>query len=560
MRARRLRPAAGVSAGVALLCAAASPARADRIDVAGEARLGTSISAASQGLLGAADGPCGDQTSVDGSFDVSGTVVGAFYGRSHRYQLAGSIGYYTPVCTTFLRRPVGGLDLRGEHALSERTRLSVTGRLVFDRFDRSNDARAGNPMGMDMAAAQPQPQATTDLTAGQAAGTGFVQGSASIEAQHALSKRYGLRAGFALRLFDAFASIDNLPEFSTLGPMYAGEFLVAGSRELPRDKLELPLRYRVSHFYPATLQKQAPPTPDPPPDPLPPKGPPGVLLSSEQVPPAHDLYLAGAWEHRFDPRFTLRVEAGPALMVQPHLCTVIDPAVIKSGCSIDKRASGVRAFEAPPPLELPLGSLAGLTVAGEASLSYTRPRTRVEVKLTRGYEPDPYAGALALIDRLALDYLQRPFWELTIYGNLQLLHSAHTSLGRVSQPPANEAMMMMDRLQLVSPQNRTLYMALGNFSVDWQLRSFVSVFVETSFQVLAIRGEPLDPMVRGGTEVQRFPQPVLDPMNPTGPPPQEPSWQETQRLTVLLGARLFFGTFPSLRREAELFTQARSTP
>lgn len=560
MRARRLRPAMGASIGAALLCAAALPARADRLDVAGEARLGTSISAASQGLLGASDGPCGSQTPVDGSFDVSGTVVGALYGRSYRYQLAGSLGYYTPVCTTFLRRPVGGMDLRGEHALTERTRLSITGHLVFDRFDRSNDARAGNPMGMDMAAAQPQPM--TDLGTGQAAGTGFVQGSAAIEMQHALSKRYGLRTGFALRLFDAFASIDNLPEFSTLGPMYSGELQVAGSRELPRDKIELPLRYRVSHFYPATLQKQAPPIPDPPPDPLPPAGPPGVLLSSGQVPPAHDLYLGAAWEHRFDPRFTLRVEAGPALMVQPHLCTVIDKAVIKDGCSIDKRATGIRAFEAPPPLELPIGSLAGLTVAGEASLSYTRPRTRVEVKLTRGYEPDPYAGALALLDRLALDYLFRPFWELTIYGNLQLLHSAHTSLGRVSQPPANEAMMMMDRLQLVSPQNRTLYMALGNFSVDWQVRSFVSVFVETSFQVLAIRGErvPLDPKGMGGTEVQRFPQPVPDPANPMGPPKEEPSWQETQRLTVLLGARLFFGTFPSLRREAELFSQARATP
>ena len=280
------------------------------------------------------------------------------------------------------------------------------------------------------------------------------------------------------------------------------------------------------------------------------------------MPPAHDLYLAGGYEHRFSPRLMLHVEAGPALAVQPHLCTRLDPQLIpQERCSIDPRILGIRGYDAPPPLEGQLGPLATLTLAGEASLSYARPRARFEVKVGRGYEPDPYAGALALLDRLALDYQWRPLWELTLSGNVQLLHSAYSSLGRVDDPPDRGAM----KTQVVSPQNRTLYMALGNLSADWQLHRFVAVFVETSFQVFGIRGErvPLDPrsMMPGTTQVPRFP---TAPPATTVPPATvldvDAGYQQTERLTVLLGARVFFSTFPTPRREADLLIQARATP
>ncbi|MFO0574016.1 MAG: hypothetical protein U1A78_08465 [Polyangia bacterium] len=539
-------------AGTALL--GAGRARADRLDVAAEARVNGSFQAASSMLLGTPDGtgPCGLQQSVDGGADVSGTVVGALYGRSYRYQVAASLGYYTLVCTPFLRRPVGGFDLRGEHALSDRTRLTASGHAIFDRFDRSNDARSGNTM--DAGAMMASMMAATTTERGQAAGLPFMQGTFSLELQHGLSKRYGLRTGLTLRLLELLDTVARLPEFSTLGPMEAAELSVVGLRELTRGRIEVPIRYRVSHFYPGTLQELPP---------LDPKALPALALERGAVPPAHDLYLAGGYEHRISPRLVLHVEAGPALAVQPHLCTRLDPQLIPEGrCSIDPRILGIRGYDAPPPLEAQLGPLATLTLAGEASLSYARPRARFEVKVGRGYEPDPYAGALALLDRLALDYQWRPLWELTLSGNVQLLHSAYSSLGRVDDPPDRGAM----KTQVVSPQDRTLYMALGNLGADWQLHRSVAVFVETSFQVFGIRGErvPLDPQstIPGATQVPRFP---TAPASTAMPPPAtvldvDAGYQQTERLTVLLGARVFFSTFPTPRREADLLIQARATP
>lgn len=559
---RRTAPTSvsGLAAGALGLVLGLGPARAERFDLAGEARLNGSFSTANSMLLGTPDGsgPCGTQDVVDGSVDVSGTLVAALYGRSHRYQLAASLGYYSAVCTPFLRRPVGGFDLRGEHALSDRTRLTATGRAVFDRFDRANDARSGNSSALTDPAADPTMPTTPVDNRGQAAGTGFVQATLSVELLHTLSKRYGLRAGFSLRLLEVLDSITRLPEFSTLGPMESAEFLVAAGRDLSRDRFELPLRYRVSHFYPATLQEILPKDP---------QLLPGLARQPGEVPPAHDLYLAGAWEHRFDPSFTLRIEAGPAVMIQPHLCLRLDAEQIPEGrCSIDARTTGVRGYDAPPRLEASLGPLAGLTLAGEASLSYTRPRARYEVRLTRGYEPDPYAGALALNDRLAFDYQWRPIWEVALYGSAQILHSAQTSLGRVSEPVDRGLRMT----QVVSPQNRTLYMAMGNLGVDWQLHRFVALFLESNFQLLWIRGErvPVDPAMAGGTEVPLFPAAPAPPRmgaEPMAPPdPKEalvnPGYQQTLRLTVLFGVRVFFRTFPTPRREADVLYQARSLP
>lgn len=541
-------------AGVGVL--GSGRARADRLDFAGEARVNASFQAASSMLLGTPDGtgPCGLQQSVDGGADVSGTVAGALYGRSYRYQIAASLGYYTLVCTPFLRRPVGGFDLRGEHALSDRTRLTASGHAIFDRFDRSNDARSGNTM--DLAATMASMMAATPTERGQAAGLPFMQGSFSLELQHSLSKRYSLRTGLTLRLLELLDTVARLPEFSTLGPMESAELLVTGVRDLTQGRIEVPLRYRVSHFYPGTLQ-ELPPTD--------PKALPALALERGAVPPAHDLYLAAGYEHRMSPRLTLHVEAGPAFAVQPHLCTRLDPQLIPEGrCSIDPRILGIRGYDAPPPLEAQLSQLATLTLAGEASLSYARPRARVEVKVARGYEPDPYAGALALLDRLALDFQWRPLWELTLFGNVQLLHSAYSSLGRVDDPPDRGLM----KTQVVSPQNRTLYMALGNLGADWQLHRFVAVFLETSFQVFGIRGErvPLDPqsMMPGATQVPRFPAAPAPPVAMTPPPATvldvDAGYQQTERLTVLLGARVFFSTFPTPRREADLLIQARATP
>lgn len=200
----------------------------------------------------------------------------------------------------------------------------------------------------------------------------------------------------------------------------------------------------------------------------------------------------------------------------------------------------------PPPLESAIGQVSTLTVGGEVSFGYVGPRRRVDLRLARGYEPDPYAGALTLWDRLGGDFLYRPLWELALYGSLQLMHGAQTSPARVSQPADGPL------LQVVSPQNRTIYMLLSNVGVGFNVWGPVSAFAEGNLFAMAIRGEPVPEYPALGrefpTEVARFP---FDPSLST---------QNSTRFVLYLGLRAQLDTMKQSRREIELLREARSLP
>ena len=74
-----------------------------------------------------------------------------------------------------------------------------------------------------------------------------------------------------------------------------------------------------------------------------------------------------------------------------------------------------------------------------------------------------YAGALSLSERLSGNMHWRPLWNLLLYGNAQLLHAAQTSPARVS--PSSEVLL----LQPLSPQNRTLWMAMGQVAAEYRV-------------------------------------------------------------------------------------------
>jgi len=505
--------------GIASALGLTTSAHAARVDFLGEVRSSSFVSVANVGQFGTSDdsGPCGLDPKWDGGGEVSGTAVLLATSKAFRHQLALSLGYSAQVCTPLLRRPVFGLDYRGEHSLSTRTKLSGQARASVDVFDRTLDVRSGSS-GMTDPNLPPSAQS--------ASGQYFVTISAGVEAQHNFSEKYVLRTGLAWRALELLESLDTLPTYSTLGPMESVEASVSIARTSERHRFEIPVRYRLSFLYSGTWRE--------------------VLLRS-QVKPTHDVFVGGAWEYKLDQRFTFRTEAGLIAGAQPHLCTRLDPALVEGDrCSIDARVHGIRGNVDPPPLEVAAGQLATLSFGGEVSLGYVGPRRRFDVRLNRGYEPDAYAGALTLWDRLGGDFVYRPVWELALYGSLQLMHGAQTSPGRVS-PRADGVL-----LQPVSPQNRTIYLLMSSFSASYLVAGPLSIFAEGNLFAMAIRGEhvPEYPAlaVDYPTEVSRFP---LDPTVST---------QNSTRFTLLFGLRAQLDTLPVSRREVEILRDARALP
>ena len=505
--------------GLAMLLGVVPSAKATRIDYLGEVRTSAFVGVANVGQFGTGDdtGPCGVDPLWDIGSEASGTFAVLVTSKAFRHQLAVSLGYSAQLCTPLLRRPVFGFDYRGEHSLSAQTRITGQARATLDVFDRTLDVRSGSGNMIDP---------NLPMTSQSASGQYFFTTSASVELQHTWNDRYGLRAGLSWRALELLSSLDSLPTYSTLGPMQSIEASAIFGRNFRRHRFELPLRYRLSYLYAGTWRN---------------------VLSREQVKPAHDVFVGGAWEYKLDQRFTLRAETGLIVAAQPHLCTRLDPLlVVGDRCSIDGRVRGIRGNDNPPPLEVAAGPLATLSFGGEVSLSYVGPRRRFDLRLTRGYEPDAYAGALTLWDRLGGDFVVRPKWELALYGSLQLMHGAQTSPGRVS-PPASG-----DLLQLVSPQNRTIYLLMSSLGASHSLWGPLSAFVEGNVFLMAIRGEPVPEYPALGkefpTEVSRFP---LDLALRT---------QDSARGTLLFGLRAQLDTLPVSRREIDLLRDARALP
>ncbi len=513
-----MKQALGIGTLAALLGSTAS-ALAARVDYLGEIRSSTFVSTANAGQFGTGDdsGPCGLDPTWDVGGELSGTVALLAQSKVFRHQLALSFGYSAPLCTPILRRPTFGIDYRGEHSLSARTRITGQARATLDVFDRTLDIRSGSSGMVD-----PNLPATSQSASGEY----FTTASASVELQHNVNDRYGMRAALAWRALELLSSLDSLPTYSTLGPMESGEATLGFGRNQNRHRLEISARYRLSFLYAGTWRN---------------------VLGREQVKPAHDVFVGGTWEYKLDQRFTFRVETGVIAAAQPHLCTRLDPLLVEGDrCSIDGRVHGIRGNINPPPLELAAGQLATVSFGGEASLGYVGPRRRFDLRLTRGYEADPYAGALTLWDRLGGDFMYRPMWELAIYGSFQLMHGAQTSPGRVSPPSDGEL------LQLVSPQNRTIYLLMSTVGSSFSLWGPFSVFAEGNVFAMAIRGEQVPEYPALGkafpTEVARFP---FDPMQRT---------QDSARFTLFLGIRAQFDTLAMPRREIDLLRDARALP
>lgn len=498
---------------------ASGRASADRIDFLGEIRSSSMFAAANAGQFGTGDdhGPCGASPRYDMGQEVSGTATLLATSSQSRHQLSLSLGYAAQYCTPILRRPVFGLDYRGEHAWTSRTKISGQARVTVDVFDRTLDVRSGSG-----AMADPNLPKTNQ----SASGLFFVTPSASIELNHAFTSQYGLRVNLAWKALELLESLDALPTYSTLGPMESASLDVVFGRSFDRHRFDVPLRYRISELYSGTLRD---------------------LLPRGDVKPAHDVFVGGGWEYKLDQRFTFRTEAGLIAAAQPHLCTRFDPLlVVGNRCSIDGRVQGIRGSINPPPLEVSVGTVGTLSFGGEISLGYVGPRRRFDIRLARAYEPDPYAGALTLWDRLGGDFLVRPIWDWAIYGSAQLMHGAQTSPGRVS-PPSEDPF-----IQLVSPQNRTIYLVMSTLGSSYRVVGPLSVFAEGSVFAMAIRGERVLEYPALGqpvkAEVSRFP---TDPLEST---------QNSSRFALYLGIKVQLDTLPVPRRESELLRDARALP
>ncbi|MCS6914540.1 MAG: hypothetical protein NZ890_15030 [Myxococcota bacterium] len=495
-----------------LVLAALLPAlaRGAQVEVFGELRASgvALLGTASQFGPTDAPGPCGPTPPADGGAYLSGTAVLVASAPHFRHQVGLSAGYYSIVCTDSMRRPVGGLDYRGRHQLGPRTALTASLRASLDMFDRTLDLRIGTVV-PEQTLQQP------DLVAG----TLFLLGSSELELEHLLSRRYGLRAGLSMQTLQMFADVARLSEFTTLGPMTAAQAQLTGFRLGPAHRLELTLRYRVSHFHPVTLARDKPPW---------------------AVPPAHDASARLGWERSLDARWTLRAEAGLALAHQDHLCL---SGSLTGSCSIDELAPGVRGADRPPLGELPLGARTTGIFLGEAAVRRWDRRWAVEAGFTRGYEPNPWAGALDLVNRLQLAMVLRPNPDLQVRGNALVGHHGHTSPARIA--PALQA----EHLPFTAPQNRTMIMFQGALAVDWAAWGSVAWFVQADAQVFAIRGEAVldrdsEGTARSVRQVGAFPQ-------------EGEVFQTLWRLGLQCGIRLQRQESP---REQGLLQAARAIP
>lgn len=496
-----------------LLLLSGAPARAAGPEFFGELELGGTFIAATVDQLGpdpGASGPCGQRPQTDGGIGIGGVGGVLFRGAGYRHTLAVGAGYLAFLCTSSLTRPVAGLDYGGEHRFGERTALRPSLRLGIDAFSRTLDiisgAQAGAMAGMP------------GMPSGPVAGKLFLLGSAGIEVEHQFDRRYGVRAGVAAQTMQLLGRIEDLASYATIGPMEAAEFSLVPHREGTRDRLELLLRYQVSHYYsPSQL---------------------GVR-SRFAVPSSHDAGLSAAWERRFSPRFTLRGEAGLAVAYQPNLCLPPPPIEpIGPGgddvCSIDSGAAGIRGRDGAPPLELALGRPTTGTFVGALALRYQGRENRFELQLERAYEPSYYASALTLVNRLGGTGSFRVLPDLLLRPGVQLSHITGSSPGRVvAEAPQ------------VSPQNRTLYMTVFELALDWNFWGPLSLFVHTTAEGFWLRGERVSGPPPGDRRVPGFPE----------------SGYQTSGLGVLLvGLRVFYYPgYPGLR-EAALLPGIKALP
>ena len=451
---------------------------------------------------------CGSDARSDVGLSASGLGVLLVTTARSRVQVALGGGYYRYLCTPSLSRPVGGLDLRFEHRPGSRTFIAGSARAVVDQFDRTLDLR----LGID------DKQSVTGMASG-AAGTPFLTASAGVEAEHTFVGRYGLRGALSAQTLQILGPLQDLTQLSSLGPMEVGELQVTPFKDTVRDRLEIPLRYQLGHYYPATLL--------------------GVKDRSDAA-LSQDGSVGFAWERRPDPRWVLRLGAGLAWAYQPNLC------VTAGSCSIDTENPDIRggvSSKNPPKsvtvdapfAEVGIGRRGTGTFTGEASVLFRDRRALYEIRLARGYEPSAYAGALVLANRLSVNARYRVSPDLAFLGSLQLAQLGGSSLGRVLK--AGE-----DALR-GSPQNRDFLAAQGSLGVDWYVVGPLAVFGQADFAVFSIRGAQVtDPE---------------DPLRAVGGFPAENASSVNARLTMMLGLRI--AARPSAR-EIDLLQTARMLP
>lgn len=512
------------------LCAALLPgaARAERWELAADARVGGIAILATGGQLGEAppmDGAppprCGNVTS-DLGFFAGGTAVALLSTPRYRYQLALGGGYYQFLCTPAQTRPVGGLDFRGEHRLGVRTALSTTLRATVDQFDRSLDLRVG----------------LEQMAPGTSSSSGnpFLVASTGVEIDHSFVGRYGVRAGAAAQTLQLLVPVEgHLSKYSTLGPMVVGELSAALYKDTVRERFEIPLRYQLGHFYPATFQ-----------------GVPGARDRAD-VPLSQDVSASFAWELRPSVLWTLRLAGGLAAAYQPNLCVQQGRDEVESdSCSIDRSEPGVRGAAGAPPLEVALSRRATGTFIGEASLVFHDRRRLFELRLARGYEPSAYAGALVLSNRLSGNGRWRVTPDLSFTGTVQLAQLGGSSPARVLDPcdfeTAGDPMRPCTPTRLVSPQNRDFLSAQGGLGVDWFLVGPLALFAQLDFGVFAITGKAVLARDEGGL--------VTSMLRVSGFPENNQS-SAIARFSTTIGVRI--AARPS-QREAELLQTAKPLP
>ncbi len=350
---------------VIVLLGAPAPARAQRLQLFGEVRLSAIGAAASTGLLGPgpvqlgqppSPQPCGPVPRTDFGGALTGTGVALLEGNHYRYQLGLSAGYFAFLCTPSLKRPVGGLDFRGEHHFGDRTVLTTTLHGTLDSFDRSLDLRSGV---LDAVVQG------TQLTG---SGKPYLSLAGTLEVEHNFTGSLGLHAGLATQAVEILAPFSQFSSFATLGSMEAAEvtatpFLLRGPGG--RERFDLTARYQISHYFAASQSD---------------------VIERWQLPATHDGSLAFGWEHRLSLFTTLRLEGGAAVAYQPALC--VPPTPGSGDCSIDHAAPGIRGSIGAPPLEVQLSRKNTGTFVGQVVLRRGDRDRIFEAQLFRGYEPN----------------------------------------------------------------------------------------------------------------------------------------------------------------------------